>query len=611
MTQSIHSLIHGTLRRNLVVCVVVSALLAVVCAAVSVRHSEQQAERFVMAHVARLARSGVFSQTIGNIDSETAKFAQTWDETQDLGLRVNIFLNGRQISHAGQLQPFQSLSASRIRKLALPSGDELRVEIQVDLKDYIIFSLILLISFELAIFGIFFILNRSMQRSIRHLVTPIEYVADTMNTVAKDLPDSARLASSIPVKLVGIREIDDLSRSFHCLSKQITCLEDHLAHVNFDRGRLKMAEQVSHSIKGIIAILQLKAGRFASIDDTDNQSLTDCITTLRNLTENLLRSKKVFDSSPRLGAGPGQARPSAQLLPALRAAVSMKRQQYATHPGIKIALHGQIAALGRWVPLASSDLQSILFNLIDNAIEASCPERSKVEIAVQLGGDEYVELSIRDEGRGVPAEILPRLMTEGFTFGKDGGNGFGLFHARELALSAGGRIDIESKEQVGTTVQITLPLATPQFDHVRAIVIRKGLQIVCIDDDPLIHSTWKLRFSGSGEMPELIHLFSADEVRAWIATHGVGDFGQRLYLFDFDLGRNSATGLDLIAEYGLALESILVSGMVEDPAVQLRAMKMGLKCLSKEYLDLVPIEFESGEFQSRQDEILRTSHLAI
>jgi hypothetical protein len=71
-------------------------------------------------------------------------------------------------------------------------------------------------------------------------------------------------------------------------------------------------------------------------------------------------------------------------------------------------------------------------------------------------------------------------------------------------------------------------------------------------------------------------------------------FESRLYLFDFDLKDQNKTGLDLISEHGIALESILVSGMVDDPGVKERTDRMGLRRFSKDHLSTVAIHVEQS-----------------
>jgi len=102
-------------------------------------------------------------------------------------------------------------------------------------------------------------------------------------------------------------------------------------------------------------------------------------------------------------------------------------------------------------------LKRIMSNLIGNSVEA-LNEQGQVEVRIE-GGTKELVLEIRDNGRGIPMEILPKLMKEGFTFGKSNGNGLGLFSAKRDVESWGGSIGITSAVDRGTTVAIRLPLS--------------------------------------------------------------------------------------------------------------------------------------------------------
>jgi signal transduction histidine kinase len=69
-----------------------------------------------------------------------------------------------------------------------------------------------------------------------------------------------------------------------------------------------------------------------------------------------------------------------------------------------------------------------------------------------------LELQVRDDGVGMPPEVLNRAGTPFFTTRTDG-TGLGLAQCQRLIGTAGGRFRIESEPGVGTTVTIVLPTA--------------------------------------------------------------------------------------------------------------------------------------------------------
>ena len=69
-----------------------------------------------------------------------------------------------------------------------------------------------------------------------------------------------------------------------------------------------------------------------------------------------------------------------------------------------------------------------------------------------------LELCVRDDGVGMPPEVLGRVGTPFFTTRAEG-TGLGLAQCQRLIGSAGGRFRIESEPGIGTTVTIVLPVA--------------------------------------------------------------------------------------------------------------------------------------------------------
>jgi signal transduction histidine kinase len=106
-------------------------------------------------------------------------------------------------------------------------------------------------------------------------------------------------------------------------------------------------------------------------------------------------------------------------------------------------------------------LSQVLLNLLDNAGKYS-PEGSQIKIDVQRLGAE-VEIQVRDNGTGIPAELLPTIF-DLFQQGtrtldrSQGGLGIGLTLVKRLVELHGGRITASSPGAgLGSTFSIRLP----------------------------------------------------------------------------------------------------------------------------------------------------------
>lgn len=106
-------------------------------------------------------------------------------------------------------------------------------------------------------------------------------------------------------------------------------------------------------------------------------------------------------------------------------------------------------------------LKQVFINIIDNAIKySSYPEhQSIVDINAGLKENSFIRISVKDNGCGIKASDLPKVKTKFFKANQTKrGSGIGLAVADEIVNMHQGTIEIESEENVGTTVHIFLPI---------------------------------------------------------------------------------------------------------------------------------------------------------
>ena len=109
----------------------------------------------------------------------------------------------------------------------------------------------------------------------------------------------------------------------------------------------------------------------------------------------------------------------------------------------------------------------ILVNLIRNAKHA-CEESDRAEKIVTVGVTTSglgVQVSVRDNGVGIPPENLTRIFNHGFTTKKEG-HGFGLHSGALTARELGGELHVESDGSGrGALFTLDLPLTPAQAGH--------------------------------------------------------------------------------------------------------------------------------------------------
>ncbi len=102
-------------------------------------------------------------------------------------------------------------------------------------------------------------------------------------------------------------------------------------------------------------------------------------------------------------------------------------------------------------------LRQVFINIIDNALKYS-DSGGVVTITVEQT-EKNVIITIADHGCGIPAEHLPKVKQKFYKANQTvRGSGIGLAVADEIMKLHNGSLDIDSTENVGTTVTITLPL---------------------------------------------------------------------------------------------------------------------------------------------------------
>jgi len=102
----------------------------------------------------------------------------------------------------------------------------------------------------------------------------------------------------------------------------------------------------------------------------------------------------------------------------------------------------------------------VFMNLISNAAQALGTRDSggTIRIAARKQAED-VEITVADDGPGIPADVIPKIFDPFFTTKDVGeGSGLGLSIVHGIVDRHGGRIMVESQVGTGTTFRIVLPV---------------------------------------------------------------------------------------------------------------------------------------------------------
>jgi signal transduction histidine kinase len=120
-----------------------------------------------------------------------------------------------------------------------------------------------------------------------------------------------------------------------------------------------------------------------------------------------------------------------------------------------VTLDSQLAPDLPAAPIDAGQMKQALVNLIKNAIQAMT-KGGRLTLRTHQAS-EGVMVTIADTGGGIPQEKINRIF-EPFYTTKKKGSGLGLMIVQRIIREHGGRIDLESRVQHGTTFRIWLPL---------------------------------------------------------------------------------------------------------------------------------------------------------
>ncbi|MGZ3455730.1 MAG: BREX system ATP-binding domain-containing protein [Polyangiales bacterium] len=128
--------------------------------------------------------------------------------------------------------------------------------------------------------------------------------------------------------------------------------------------------------------------------------------------------------------------------------------------GNDVTLETKVAPELPPVEVSRTEIESALLNLVSNAIDASergCVVRLEV-VRRERDGRPGVEISVEDEGPGIPPDVMPRIFDPFYTTKPVGqGTGLGLSLALQIVEGHGGKLWAENRAPAGTTMRLWLP----------------------------------------------------------------------------------------------------------------------------------------------------------
>jgi putative PEP-CTERM system histidine kinase len=226
---------------------------------------------------------------------------------------------------------------------------------------------------------------------------------------------------------------------------------DALAEARQFEGFNRLSAFVMHDLKNLIAQLSLVA-KNAERHRRNPEFIDDAILTIRNSVDKMNRlMAQLRGAAPERRICPVPLRP---LLAGLVSAHSMR----APAPLLTRVPEGDLSVYGN-----PERLGSVIGHIIQNAQEAT-GARGRVKIRLARVGEQAL-VEIEDDGVGMDREFVRNRLFKPFDSTKGlTGMGVGAYDCRELVLSMGGRVEVQSALGQGTVFRIYLPVTGEPAD---------------------------------------------------------------------------------------------------------------------------------------------------
>ncbi|MFD1625263.1 hybrid sensor histidine kinase/response regulator [Azospirillum griseum] len=213
---------------------------------------------------------------------------------------------------------------------------------------------------------------------------------------------------------------------------------------------------VSHEFRTPLAIIdsacEILGGPYQITDQQRGKRIGMIRESVRRMTE-LMES--VLNIS-KLEAGGLEAHPVPTDLAALLRTAADRLQSTITSHRIVVETVG----VPTGIPADPRMIDHIVTNLLSNAVKYS-PGRDRVLLRAGVNAQE-VQITVADEGVGIPTEEIPRLFDKFFrasTSSGIAGTGIGLYLADQFVRLHGGRIEVTSAVGRGSLFTVHLPLS--------------------------------------------------------------------------------------------------------------------------------------------------------
>ncbi len=246
-------------------------------------------------------------------------------------------------------------------------------------------------------------------------------------------------------------ELKSLIDGFNSMVENLKAHEKELAELSQKVAWAEMARRVAHEIKNPLTPIQLSAEHILKVHEDQHPEfdriLKESISYIISEVENLRRIAQEFMTIARESDSHREKFDLVKLVEEL-----LEPYQSTLEGRISIILKKSGEDFG--LTADREKMKVAIRNLLINSIEA-IKGKGQIEFTLEAQ-PEAIKLEIKDNGSGIPADILERVFDPYFST-KEKGTGLGLAICKRIVEENGGSIKIESQPGLGTKVMLTFP----------------------------------------------------------------------------------------------------------------------------------------------------------
>ncbi len=213
-----------------------------------------------------------------------------------------------------------------------------------------------------------------------------------------------------------------------------------------------LAAGVAHDVRNPLNAIKLLSSQ--ALDDLEESAETSSpVASLKTIRSEVERLEQIVSGFLSLAREEELSREPGLVDPLLEECLTLVKNEAASRD---VRLISELRAGDTSLLVDSKQLTRAILNVLINALQA-CPDGGRVRLFSRVT-DQHYEIEIRDDGPGIPEEIIDQVFDAYFTTRRTG-TGLGLSITRGIIEEHGGKILITSSEGRGCQVLITLPLS--------------------------------------------------------------------------------------------------------------------------------------------------------